>query len=263
MTLAHADIGSGPVIVLLHGWSLDGSTWHPQAELLTARGYRVVIPDLPGHGRSRTAEHDPSFAAMPEAVLDLLVQLGVDRAIVVGLSMGSALAVELALAAPELVAGLLLADNAASDSDPVRAAAAAERVLTSSPSDLAAWYAPLLFSARFRQDQPLAVASWERQFLANDREAIAAVVLGYHVRRDVRPLLGTLDVPTTVVFGSEDATTPDERRHDYESIPGARRHDLAGAGHLANVEQPEAFTHLVLDLAARVPGFGPVREETA
>lgn len=255
--LAHTDVGTGPPIVLLHGWSLDGSTWQPQVDRLVDRGHRVIVPDLPGHGRSRALPVDRSFETMPDAVLELLAALHVERAVLVGLSMGSALAVELALAAPEVVAGLVLADNAASDGDATRAAAVATRLRSSTHDELAAWYAPLLFSATFRQERPLTVAAWARRFGENDLDALAEVILGYHVRRDVRPLLAGLAVPTSVVFGSEDATTPEDRRRDYEAVPGAVRRDLLGAGHLSNVERPEQFTRLVQELVSRVPGFTP------
>jgi len=194
---------------------------------------------------------------MPGFVLQLLAALEIDRAVLVGLSMGSAIAIEAALAAPDVVAGLVLANNAASDCDAGRAAAAVARLRSCTATELATWYAPLLFSEAFRQEKPLAVATWSRQFAGNDLEALAEVLLGYHVRRDVRPLLAGIDVPTAIVFGSEDAATPEERRHDYDAVPGAMRRDLPGAGHLANVEQPEQFTRLVQELVSRVPGFTP------
>lgn len=260
--LAHSDIGTGPPIVFLHGWSLEGSTWRPQADRLVDLGHRVIVPDLPGHGRSLTLPADRSFPAMPDAVLELLSTLHVDQAVVVGLSMGSAIAVELALTAPETVAGLVLADNAASDGDATRATTVATRLRSTTHDKLATWYAPLMFSETFRRENPAAVAAWALQFGHNDLDALAEVILSYHVRRDVRPLLAGITVPTMVVFGSEDATTPEERRRDYEAVPGAERRDLPGAGHLSNVEQPEQFTRLVQELTSRVPGFAPTRRSS-
>lgn len=251
------DRGSGPPILLLHGWSLDRTMWDPQVALLEAAGHRVVAPDLPGHGGSASV---PAlwFEDMAPQVLQLLDVLQVGPALVVGLSMGSAVALELALTWPRAVAGLLLADNAAADAGgPDRGAAAAARIRAATTEELVQFYPRLLFSDRFRDRRPDVIDRWADQFRRNDRLLLANIVAGYHARRDVRPLVAGLTVPTTVVFGTLDATTPTERRRDYEAVPGAVRHDIQGAGHLSNIEQPETFVERVLDLARRIPGFRP------
>ena len=218
MDLAYTDTGHGRPILLLHGWSLDRTMWDRQIADLAYRGYRVVAPDLPGHGASLNAASDRSFSAMAPTALELLDELSIERPLVCGLSMGSAIAIELAIARPDRVAALLLADNAAADGAG-RGPAAAQRLQRSTIDELIDWYAPLLFSSKFRAEHPEAVSTWSTQFRANDLDALADIVVSYHGRRDVRPYLGQISCPTTVVFGTEDATTPPAKRVDYEAIP--------------------------------------------
>lgn len=261
MVLAHTDTGRGPVIVLLHGWSLDRRTWKPQEELLRQRGFRVIAPDLPGHGESVAYSngHSPAtFSAMPAALLELLDSLDVEKAILCGLSMGSALAVEFTIAHPDRVVGLLLASNAMADGAN-RGSASAQRLREHGLDALVPMYAPLLFSARWRIERTSAVKEWAREFRSNDVESLATVVSDYHGRRRWGSELHSITVPTSVVFGSEDATTSIDRRSDYLTIPGSIRDDIAGVGHLANVEAPVQFTERILRLADRVPTHSPVR----
>jgi 3-oxoadipate enol-lactonase len=175
---------------------------------------------------------------------------GIRRAVVCGLSIGGYVAFELWRRARERVGGLILANTrAVGDADEAAAArrALAERllsqgnVLVDEPPPLLSENAPDALTERVRGwigDQPA--------------EAIAAAVLGMAVRPDSTPDLATIDVPTLVVTSTGDRLiAPDVTAEMARGIPGARLETLEGAGHLSNVEAPEAFDALLIDHLAR------------
>lgn len=107
--------GDGPPVVLLHGHPRTGATWHRVAPLLVSRGYRVVVPDLRGYGRSTAPEPLPDHAqaskrAMAEDVLALMRALGNERFLLTGHDRGSYAAFRLAMDHPEAVAAVALLD---------------------------------------------------------------------------------------------------------------------------------------------------------
>ena len=97
-----------PAVLLLHGAGLDHSSWQWQSRYLAHHGYAVIAPDFPGHGRSPGTVRT-SVEALADWAADLLAALGRDRAFVAGHSLGSLVALELALRHPARVAGLVLA----------------------------------------------------------------------------------------------------------------------------------------------------------
>jgi len=110
-TLAHEDRGNGPAIVFLHGHPFSRAMWASQLERLSDE-FRVVAPDLPGYGESGAVDQIMSMRRFADTVVELLDDLEIARATVVGLSMGGLVAMELGLGYPERVAGLVLAATA-------------------------------------------------------------------------------------------------------------------------------------------------------
>src|SRR3954447_12025991 len=100
MELAYDDVGAGACVVLIHGHPFDRSLWQPQVDAL-ATVFRVVAPDLRGFGESPVTPHTVSMRAYADDVEELLARLDIDRAAVVGLSMGGLVAMELATVHPE------------------------------------------------------------------------------------------------------------------------------------------------------------------
>src|SRR5258706_3195117 len=120
--LAHSDDGRGSPVVLLHAFPLDGRMWDAQKEAL-AGNHRVVVPDFAGFGRSRDREPRASLDEHADDVAELLSGLGIERATVLGLSMGGYIALAFARRHPGRLLGLGLADTrAAPDSPEGRAA---------------------------------------------------------------------------------------------------------------------------------------------
>jgi pimeloyl-ACP methyl ester carboxylesterase len=106
--LNYVEEGSGAPVLLIHGLAGDHTAWRPQIDALKSR-YRVIAFDNPGGGRSGAVDKPTSMAEIGQAVLRLMDELKVDRAHVVGRSMGGAIGQEMALAAPDRVQSLALA----------------------------------------------------------------------------------------------------------------------------------------------------------
>lgn len=223
----YIDQGHGAPLVCLHG---AGGTHRHWGALLAPLSVvaRLIIPDLPGHGRSAP----PGYATIAEygqAALRLLDGLGVDRAVLAGHSMGAAAALEAALAAPERVRGLALIGASAR----LRVAPELLQRLADDPDKaielLVEWIYPETAAhlrpaaaAEFRQCDPTVLRG---DFLACD---------GW----DVRTRLNTLRLPALVVCGEADRMTPPRLAQELQSLLGARLVLLPEVGHMPMLEQP-------------------------
>ncbi|HJU57980.1 MAG TPA: alpha/beta fold hydrolase [Actinomycetota bacterium] len=232
-------------VLFLHAWPLDARMWDRQRAAVPD-GVAVVAPNLPGFGGSEPAGDVMTMTAAAERALAAMDDAGIERAVVCGLSIGGYVAFELWRRARERVGGLVLANTrAVGDSDEAAAArrTLAER-LRSEGNVLADDPPPLL-----AEDAPGELVERIRGWIADQpAEAIAAALLGMAARPDSTPDLPTIDVPTLVVTSTGDRLIAPEIAVEMgRGIPEARIETLAGAGHLSNVEAPDAFDARVLE----------------
>jgi len=234
------DIAGQPPVVLVHGAGGTHLHWPPQVRRLA--GARVLALDLPGHGQSATAgaseQAASSIETKTEAVLAVLDALGIERAMVVGHSMGGALALALALAKPERVAGLGLVGTGA------RLRVAPE-ILDGLRRDFAGTVAAVVE----RMFGPMAPERLKALALERMLEVDARVLRADWEacnEFDVRERLGEIAAPALVVTGSADVMTPEKHgRYLAEKLPKARLHVEEGAGHMVMLERPEAVAQVL------------------
>jgi pimeloyl-ACP methyl ester carboxylesterase len=230
-------------IVLLSSVLFDGRMWKAQIEPLSAIG-RVLVLDGPGHGRS---EAPPRFSLEDnaDAMLDVFAELGVPRAVFVGLSWGGMISMRMAVQHPEKVAALALLDTNADPETPTdrvryRLLIAFARRYGLPPAVTQREAAPKMFSERFIREHPDVVDSYMRAVRGFDRVGIARACLAVLVKRksfvDKLPMI---HAPTLVLCGSDDRATPLAKSEAIaRAIPGARLVVIEGAGHISTVEQP-------------------------
>lgn len=250
MSLAFARSGPpGRPVILLHGIGGGKAIWAGSVAALAAAGFDAIAIDLPGYGDSRTLAPG-GMPPMAQAVLGTLDALGLTRAALIGHSMGGMVAQELAAVAPERVAAMVLActSPAFGKADGAwQAQFVAERLKPldaglGMPGLAAALVPPMLGPAA----EPAGVALATR-VMAAVPEATYRAVLAAIVAFDRRAALPMIRVPTLCLAGSHDPTAPPKvLRGMAERIPGARYVELAGAGHIANVEAPAAFDDAVI-----------------
>lgn len=258
MSLFVRDEGTGPAVLLVHGFPLGGWMWDAQVEALKAR-YRVLVPDLRGFGGSAAALPPlPPDGAAPAITIDdhaddlaaTLASKGVERAAVVGFSMGGYVALSLVERRLELCSALVLADTkAAPDAEEAKAGrtASAQKAIREGAGPIADGMAQKLFAAATHKERAALVADVRAKMAAVAPAAVAAALLAMRDRADRRPHLAQVRVPTLVIVGAEDAITPPAEAESMKAaIPGASLVKIEGAGHLSNVERPAEFNAALL-----------------
>jgi pimeloyl-ACP methyl ester carboxylesterase len=239
--------GSGPALLFLHAFPLSRRMWQPQWEPF-AEGHRLLRFDCRGFGESPPTGGILTMERIADDAAGLLDHLGVSRAVVCGLSMGGYAALALARRHPARLAGLVLADTrAGADSAEARAGRSrlAERVRREG-SGVAAEMLARLLGATTRARRPELAEELSGWIAANPPEGLCDGLAGLAARADSGPDLHRIEAPTLVVCGEEDELTPpDESRRLVEAIPGARLELIPEAGHLASLEQPDAFNRVL------------------
>ena len=232
--------GNAPPIVFLHGVGSDKSVWRPQLDHFAAER-RAIAFDYPSYGDSDPAPAGATRDDFAAAILSAMRELGIDRAHVCGLSLGGVVAIAMHAAAPEACASLILADTFAAHPDGQgiydRSVAASENIRAFAEARVDV----LLAQPADPGVRAEVVETMARIDPAAYRMGAEAVWLAdqFERARDIR-------VPTLVLCGSEDKVTPPALSLALaQLIPGARAELIEGAGHLSNLEQPEAFNSLV------------------
>ncbi len=252
MRLAYLDEGTGPPVVLLHGFPLSRAMWREQISGI-GQSYRVIAPDLRGHGDSPTPDGAYTMDEMAGDVVELLDALHIAEPIVLGgLSMGGYVALSIMARHPSRVRGLILMDTRASADTPEAARdreASAQAVLDAdSANAVVAKMLPRLFAKSTLEAHPERVEPLRALMEQNPPRGIAGALRGMAQRPDRRPMLGQISVPTLVLVGEEDVITPpDEVKVMAGAIPNSRLVVIPKAGHLAPYENPVAANRAILE----------------
>ncbi|WP_433185273.1 alpha/beta fold hydrolase [Actinoallomurus sp. CA-150999] len=227
------DSGRDPVL-LLHSLGLDHTMWRSCAPYLAAER-RLITVDLPSHGRS------PADADTGAGLLALLDDAGAARAHVVGVSLGGNEALALAARAPERVRSVTASGSFAFLDETVRAArldATVTRAAELGMSAFADAYIAGTLSAEARQKDGHRL----REVLAGTPPEAYAAAARRCFATDLRPLLPAVHCPVLLLVGEHDTRTP---RSSAEGIAAGLAHaeiqEIPGAGHLANVDEPQHF----------------------
>jgi len=244
VTIGYESSGEGPAVIFLHAFPLHRSMWTPQVEALRGT-VRTVALDFRGFGESELPTPAFSLADLADDVVGAARALGIARAVVVGLSMGGYVAFRVVDRFPEFVRALLLADTRAEPDTPearARRLLLADRAEREGVSALADFVQGLL-GPTTKAERPEVVGRVREIIGEPDPRALAAALRAMADRPDSRPLLPAIGVPTLVLVGEEDGlTTPDSARVIAGGIRGSTLMVIPRAGHLSNLEAPEAFT---------------------
>lgn len=248
--MAYESMGSGPPLVLLHAFPFDGRMWRQTAAAL-ASARTVIVPDMRGVGQSDLPPGGFSIADLADDVAALLTALGFEKAGVGGLSMGGYVALAFAQRHRARLGELLLCDTKAAPDSPEARQAREDAIALVQKDGVASLrdkQIPRLLGPTANE-----ALRAEVRGLATDRtEGVIAAIRALRDRPDRRTEFSQIACPTLVVVGSEDVlSTPAEMREMASQIPGARFAEIPNAGHLANVENPAAFSAAVLDFLRR------------
>ena len=221
--------------------------WEPQLALAD-RGWRVVAPQLRGFDGAA----EPVAASVDDYagdMIDLVDSLGIESAVIGGLSMGGYIALAIFRHAPRYFRGMVLADTR-SHADTPEGVEGRKRMLQlvrdKGPAAVADEMLPKLLGETTRRTRPELVSRVRDLILANSTEAIAGAITALMTRPDSTPLLSSIHCPTLILVGEEDSVTPPPLSEEMQRrIGGAELAIIPGAGHLSNLEQPSAFNDAV------------------
>lgn len=258
--------GDGPPIVLIHGMAGSSETWAPLLEPL-GRSATVIAPDMPGHGASAKPRGDYSLGALASGIRDLLIMLGVDRATIVGHSLGGGVAMQFAYQFPERCERLVLVSSgglgrevsallralSAPGAEYVLAVGCSERVRRAGIK-VGGWISKIGV-----RPTPALGEIWRSYSSLSDPETRTAFL---HTLRSVIDVGGqrvsaldrlylAAEVPTLIVWGDRDPLIPVSHGRDaHDAMPGSRLEIFAGSGHYPHRDSPERFASLLMDFIA-------------
>lgn len=257
MSLHLVDEGSGTPVVLLHAYPCDHSMWDAQAADLVAAGYRVVRPDLPGFGDSPSLTVEPGLGAFADAVFDALDGCRVSRFVLVGLSMGGYVAMEMLRQQPDRVLALGLVDTKAGADSPeavqTRLATAQRAETDGSLAGLAQGMLGGLLGTTTLAERPEVVERTAAFIVAASGAGAAWAMRAMAARPDSAATLAGFDRPGLVVMGEEDALSS---RAEHElmaaALPQGRLVTIEASGHLSAIERPEHVSAALLGFLQQV-----------
>lgn len=244
ITLNVVDRGTGPVLLLVHGFPLDHQMWRHQLDGLSA-DYRLIVPDLRGFGQSSVTPGVVTMQRFANDLAALLNELEVREPVTLcGLSMGGYIAWQFAQHHRQRLAKLVLCDTRAA-ADTAEAAKGrldnAQKVLAEGPQAIVDGMIAKLFAPQTVAQQPDTVKGQREIMLSTKPEGIAAALRGMAEREDFSGRLAEFDLPTLVICGEHDAIIPpEEMRSIATGLPRGTFALIAEAGHMAPLEQPVA-----------------------
>jgi 3-oxoadipate enol-lactonase len=241
-------LGSGPPVVLLHPFPANHDLWKPAAQAVLSR-YRVILPDLRGHGDSDIGEGPATMEKHAADIARILDHEEVGRAPVVGVSIGGYVLFEFwRKYRPRVEALVLCNTKAQADTTEARAGRlqAAADVLERGTEPFFESMLPKLIGKTTRSTRPDVVEGALRLMRKMSSEDVAMVQRGMAERPDSVETLKTINVPTMVVTGDEDILTGvADAELMRQNIPGSQMRMIAKAGHYSPWEQPEEVGKLL------------------
>lgn len=239
-TLAYRDEGQGTPVLLFHGFPFTSEAFWPLLEA-PPEGARLLVPDLPGFGRSAAVDGPAlTMEQLADVGLGLLDALGLERAVVGGVSMGGYAALALTRLDPSRVQGLVLIDTQATADDAegkARREATANEALTKGTSGIV----ETMLGKVLSPEASAAVRDRLKAVMSSvPAKTVAQASLGMGQRSDTRDVLSRFSGPALVVVGEKDPITPPAKAKQMaELVPGSTLLEVPKVGHLPQLEAPD------------------------
>ena len=245
--------GSGSPIILVHALGMDHSMWDAQG-LEFSGSYQVISYDLRGHGQSESPDHPYSIDLFADDLDQFLHFLGLKKAVILGLSLGGRILLRLAQKYPQEVGAMILAD-AQSETPPesvpkfqALAESARREGMNKAAEVFFSW--PLL--QKLAQRNPERFEREKMRFLQTSAIGLANSCLAIASMASLTGELKLIQAPTLALAGEEDEPYLPFLDLYASQIPKCRKTTVPQAGHLSNLENPQAFNQIVLSFLREV-----------
>ncbi len=255
ISLAYGDKGTGPAVVLIHGFPLCRRMWRPQEDALAEAGFRVITPDLRGFGDSDAPEGAYSMSLFADDIISLLDHLNIGKAVVGGMSMGGYVLLNMLERFPErIAAACFIVTRGTADDEAARDGRMAfmETIRRFGIGSVTEAFIPYLFSGESAKD-PETRGHMTRWMGRADTRGVEGTLHALLERKDYTPLLGQFTKPSLVIGAEEDRTiVGEDLRILTDGLPDSELVVIPGAGHMVNVEKPDAFNECLISFLRRV-----------
>jgi 3-oxoadipate enol-lactonase len=235
---------SGLPVVFIHGFPFSQEMWRSRDAELSG-DYHLITFDVRGHGESEVGDGQYTIEFFVDDLIGLLDYLRIEKAVVVGLSMGGYIALRANERNPERFRGLVLCDTrseADSNEGKIKRAANIQSVRTDGIQKYAEGFLKAVFAPQTFEKNPEAVKFIKKIIEKTSPIAIAGTLLALASRTDTTDSLSKINVPTLILVGEHDALTPvSAAKSMSEKIRQSELHIISNAAHLSNLENPEEF----------------------
>lgn len=249
ITLSYHDSGSTTPILFLHSFGHNKNLWFPQLTHFMEKGFRVLAPDMPGHGES---SYDPArhgVDQMAQCYIELLDFLEIRKTMVAGISMGGYIALRMWARRPDLISAMVLSNTKAEkDSDEIvaRRRAQVANIHKNGLEHFVTTGAPKRLSPVTLERRPWVLDTIKLLNYTVPAEVNAATLEAMARKEDDTKVLPTINVPALVIAGSDDIFIPRESPGNlHRGIKDSRFHEIAGTGHVSSLEAPTEFNRVM------------------
>ncbi len=250
INLVYHDTGNGPILVLLHGLGETYDSWRHQIAFFS-KSFRVITPDLRGHGQSGDGNEIVTLALMTDDVVALLAFLSIKKAHFCGLSMGALLCQDLAVRYPQVIKSMTLADGAGFYPEEMATTGLEMRLKRIDDMPMQELGSLIAEAASKPNSDPVELEKSRQMFGAN-RKGPYAQATASTLTADYRPHHATMaGIPTFILVGQLDPVTPIAfSQYLNEHIVGSKMQILPDASHLSKIDNPKAFNRALLEFIA-------------
>jgi pimeloyl-ACP methyl ester carboxylesterase len=241
-TISYHDSGEGTPILFVHSFGHNKNLWFPQLMHFRELGYRVIAPDMPGHGDSSFDPDNHTVDGIGRSYIEFLDKIGVEKAIVAGISIGGYIALRMWAHGSEKISALvMICTKAEADSDEIkeRRRGQVENIRKNGLENFVLTTAPKRVGPKVVEERPWVVDWIKMMNFTVSAEANAATLEAMAIREDDTASLATIDVPALILSGGKDIFIPKDSPYNLEKgISNSTHHVIDEAGHVASLEYP-------------------------
>lgn len=249
LTVSYHDSGSGMPILFLHSFGHNKNLWFPQLTHFLERGFRVIAPDMPGHGESSYDPEHHGVDIMAQNYLELLDILGIGKTVLAGISMGGYIALRMWARNSGAIAGMVLSNTKAEkDSDEIvgRRRTQIENINKNGLEFFVTTTAPKRLSPVTVERRPWVLDIIKLLNYTVPAEVNAATLEAMVQKEDDTKVLPTIDVPVLVTSGSDDIFIPKDCPGNlHKGIRDSLFHEIADTGHVSSLEAPTEYNRVM------------------
>ena len=248
-TISYHDSGDGKTILFLHSFGHNKNLWYPQLTYFQDLGYRVIAPDMPGHGQSSFDPENHTVDSIAKSYVEFLEKIDAKNLVVTGISIGGYIALRMWARNSELISGLIMiCSKAEADTDEIkgRRRVQIENIHKNGLEFFVETGAAKRVAPKTVDEKPWVVDWIKMMNYTVSAEANAETLEAMAIKEDDTHTLATIDVPTLILSGSDDIFIPKDCPYNLEKgIKNSVHHIIQNTGHVASLEDPIAVnTHI-------------------